>query len=312
MSATFRYMACIPGANNKASPPGRHREQVPRQRCTFSPAAFSSVHAMCYPAAAWSIRLRAYAMPSVPVPPITLLTDVVARSRLLAAHGARSCLSVRIPCHAQPLTATGAPSQTCTMPCHAMPRRTTSFRISHLLPARWRCSLHGRQASALGSAATIVCHTYLGTQGGNTLSRAWCYQRFTGKHWGFSRFELELFAMLAPPALGFLVDVLFFFCLVQKRLAGLCPVDAGESTTPSNKASKATSIASDHRVVQFSFIQSLVQRRFGHCAKSSTARIHMLYAMVTKRAFTWKRLCLFGAHDEVANEHAENRGSRAW
>ena len=43
-----------------------------------------------------------------PVPPITLLTDVVARCRLLAAHGLRSCLSVRT----QPLTATGAPSQT--------------------------------------------------------------------------------------------------------------------------------------------------------------------------------------------------------
>ena len=56
-------------------------------------------------------------MPSVPVPPITLLTDMVARCRLLAAHGARSCLSVR----SQPLTATGAPSQTSTIPCHAIP-----------------------------------------------------------------------------------------------------------------------------------------------------------------------------------------------
>ena len=51
-----------------------------------------------------------------PVPPITLLTDMVSRCRLLAAHGPRSCSSVRT----QPLTATGAPSQTSTMPCHAM------------------------------------------------------------------------------------------------------------------------------------------------------------------------------------------------
>ena len=76
-----------------------------------------SVRRTCYPALAWPINLQAYAMPSVPVPPITLLTDMVPRSRLLAAHGLTSCLSVRT----QPLTATGAPSQTSTMPCHAMP-----------------------------------------------------------------------------------------------------------------------------------------------------------------------------------------------
>ena len=59
-----------------------------------------------------------------PVPPITLRTDMVARFRLLAAHGLGSCLSVRT----QPLTATGAPSQTSTMPCHAMPwPRETPF-----------------------------------------------------------------------------------------------------------------------------------------------------------------------------------------
>ena len=42
-----------------------------------------------YPVSAWSFQLRAYAMPSVPVPPITLLTDMVVRCRLLvlAAHG---------------------------------------------------------------------------------------------------------------------------------------------------------------------------------------------------------------------------------
>ena len=31
------------GADNKASPPGRHQEQVSKQRCTFSPTTFSSV-----------------------------------------------------------------------------------------------------------------------------------------------------------------------------------------------------------------------------------------------------------------------------
>ena len=29
--------------NNKASPPGRHQEQAPKQRCTFRPTTFSSV-----------------------------------------------------------------------------------------------------------------------------------------------------------------------------------------------------------------------------------------------------------------------------
>ena len=33
------------GVNNKASPPGRHREQAPKQRCTFRPTTFSSVQA---------------------------------------------------------------------------------------------------------------------------------------------------------------------------------------------------------------------------------------------------------------------------
>ena len=31
------------GANKKASPPGRHQEQAPKQRCTFRPTTFSSV-----------------------------------------------------------------------------------------------------------------------------------------------------------------------------------------------------------------------------------------------------------------------------
>ena len=66
-----------------------------------------------YSASAWSVQLRAYAMPSVLVPPV-ILTDLVARCRLLAAHGPRSCLSVRT----QPPTATGAPSQASAIQCH--------------------------------------------------------------------------------------------------------------------------------------------------------------------------------------------------
>ena len=31
------------GVNDKASPPGRHQERAPKQRCTFSPTTFSSV-----------------------------------------------------------------------------------------------------------------------------------------------------------------------------------------------------------------------------------------------------------------------------
>ena len=45
---------------------------------------------------------------------LTLLTDMLTRCRPLAAHGAWSYLSVRT----QPLTATGAPSQTSTIPYH--------------------------------------------------------------------------------------------------------------------------------------------------------------------------------------------------
>ena len=66
------------------------------------------------PSISMVIQLRAYAMPSVPVHPVTLLTDMVSRCRLLAANGVRSCLSART----QPPTATGAPSQTSTIPYH--------------------------------------------------------------------------------------------------------------------------------------------------------------------------------------------------
>ena len=36
------YLGCA-GANKKASPPGRHQEQAPKQRCTCRPTTFSSV-----------------------------------------------------------------------------------------------------------------------------------------------------------------------------------------------------------------------------------------------------------------------------
>ena len=42
-SLTTPFTEGCPGVNNKASPPGRHQEQAPKQRCTFSPTTFSSV-----------------------------------------------------------------------------------------------------------------------------------------------------------------------------------------------------------------------------------------------------------------------------
>ena len=93
-----------------------------------------SVHKTCYPALAWSIQLLAYAMPSVPVPPITLLTDMVPRCRLIAAHGLRSCPSART----QPLTATGAPSQTSTIPYHTMQGVRAASHV-HLVVAELCC-----------------------------------------------------------------------------------------------------------------------------------------------------------------------------
>ena len=43
LSLTTPFTEGRPGVNDKASPPGRHQEQAPEQRCTFSPTAFSSV-----------------------------------------------------------------------------------------------------------------------------------------------------------------------------------------------------------------------------------------------------------------------------
>ena len=103
-----------------------------------------SAHGTCYPALAWLIQFRACAMPSVPVPPITLLTDMVTRSRLLAAHDLTSCLSVRT----QPLTATGAPSQTSAMPCHgrrdgAVCATATPSRVRVAVATCYACSSVG-------------------------------------------------------------------------------------------------------------------------------------------------------------------------
>ena len=70
------------------------------------------------------------------IPYHTIPTDMVARCRLLAAHGPTPCLSVRT----QPLTATGAPSQTSTIPwvCHR--RRNQWLRLAlalFCLPLMW-------------------------------------------------------------------------------------------------------------------------------------------------------------------------------
>ena len=43
LSLTTPFTEGCPGANDKASPPGRHQEQAPKQRCTFSSTTFSSV-----------------------------------------------------------------------------------------------------------------------------------------------------------------------------------------------------------------------------------------------------------------------------
>ena len=100
------------------------------EKVTMIRGRVPSVHRVYYPVLAWPINLQAYAMPSVPVPPIILLTDMVPRCRLLAAHGLTSCLSART----QPLTATGAPSQTSTIPYHTIPGHP-SVSLSLATPA---------------------------------------------------------------------------------------------------------------------------------------------------------------------------------
>ena len=69
------------GVNNEASPPGRHQEQAPKQRCTFRPTTFSSVQFSTIP----------YGLNSV---------------------------ALLVPLRSVQFTATGAPSQTSTIPYH--------------------------------------------------------------------------------------------------------------------------------------------------------------------------------------------------
>ena len=46
------------GVNDKASPPGRHQEQTPEQRCTFRPTTFSSVQCVYEVTRETSMRTR--------------------------------------------------------------------------------------------------------------------------------------------------------------------------------------------------------------------------------------------------------------
>ena len=65
-------------------------------------------------------------------------------------------------------------------------------------------------------------------------------------------------------------------------------------------ASKATSISSDHREVQLSFVQSLVQRQFGHHAKSSTVVV-----LSNRGAEAWRT-------PEARARRAERAASPRW
>ena len=52
-SLTTPFTEGCPGVNDKASPPGRHQEQAPKQRCTFRPTTFSSVQ--CRSCGRWCV-----------------------------------------------------------------------------------------------------------------------------------------------------------------------------------------------------------------------------------------------------------------
>ena len=129
LSLTTPFTEGCPGANVKASPPGRHQEQAPEQRCNFSPTAFSSVQfsplQTLLPSppsddvcahfgdttlgqgtfGAWHVLpsismvesvtcLRCSYTRAFPWAPGYIIRDMVARCRPLDAHGARLCLSV--------------------------------------------------------------------------------------------------------------------------------------------------------------------------------------------------------------------------
>ena len=53
LSPTTPFTEGCPGVNNKASPPGRHQEQAPKQRCTFRPTTFSSVQFSSHDGMVW-------------------------------------------------------------------------------------------------------------------------------------------------------------------------------------------------------------------------------------------------------------------
>ena len=80
-----------------------------------------SVHGMYYPVLAWSIQLLAYAMPSVPVPPIMSLTWGFSGGG--ARVPARSVLpSDIVPVRSWTRTLRRPGIRHRHLPCHAMPR----------------------------------------------------------------------------------------------------------------------------------------------------------------------------------------------
>ena len=96
---------------------------------------------------------------------------MVARCRLLAENGSRSCLSVRT----QPLTATGAPSQTSTIPWLCYRRRNQWLRLAlalFCLPLIWLARvvyLAYVEAIVFGVGMNIGCEPCHSNNNHNTL-----------------------------------------------------------------------------------------------------------------------------------------------
>ena len=87
-----------------------------------------------------------------PVPPIILLTDMVSRCRLLAAHGLRSCLSVRT----QPLTATGAFTDLYhTIPYHR-PKNCSYKLIKFVTVTHQKCECEVGKKKSLWAVQVVV------------------------------------------------------------------------------------------------------------------------------------------------------------
>ena len=129
---------------------------IPSSTIPYGQGRVPSVHRIYYPVLDVGPKPNSF-MPTLcrvfPCSPIILLTDMVSRSRLLAAHGLLSCLSVRT----QPLTATGAPSQTSTIPYHAIPCKKSSSpgraRAARSFPPR---SLRSRLSAGENAMARSV------------------------------------------------------------------------------------------------------------------------------------------------------------